>query len=305
VPVASHAVWYAQIVRDKAALRSLIHASTEILRDAYDPSQEPRELIGRAEERIFAIHDGRDEGEVAGIGEVLLQAFDQLNARLDHQAGAGGVQTGLTDLDHLTGGMHDSELIILAARPSMGKTALAANIAENAALKEGVTTLFVSLEMSRLELGLRMLCSHGRVNSHRVRNGFISALDKNKLVDSMNALSQSKLFIDDSPSRTMTEIAATARRLKRKSNLGLIVIDYLQLIEPDNSREDADVVMFVHRESYYQTNEEERAALAHEAEIIISKQRNGPVGDIKLVWQGDYTRFENLDHRHGDGAEAF
>ncbi|MGE0609179.1 MAG: replicative DNA helicase [Pirellulales bacterium] len=363
VPFASHAVYYAQIVQDKATLRSLIHANTEILRDCFDPSLEPRDLLGRAEEKILSIHDKRQTAEVADIKDVLFAAFDQINARLDPNASSNCVASGFTDLDHMMGGLHNGELLILAARPSMGKTALAANIAEHVSLEVGAATLFVSLEMSRAELGLRMLCSHGKVDAHKVRNGFVSALDQRKLVEASNRLNQAKLYIDDSPSRTMTEIAAAARRLKRKNGdrLGLIVIDYLQLIEPDNARDprqeqvariarrlkglarelhvpimclaqlnrqaesgkegsrprlshlresgaieqDADVVMFVHREAYYQQNEEEKAQLANDAELIIAKQRNGPVGDVKLVWQSAYTRFENLDHKHAAVAEAF
>ncbi len=158
VPVAAHAVYYARIVRDKATLREIIHASTEILRDAYDPTLEPREMLGQAEEKIFAIHDRRSSDQVSTIHDVLLQAFAQIDQRLEH-GGATGVPSGYIDLDNLTGGFHESELIILAARPSMGKTALALNIADHAAMKAGAATLIVSLEMSRLELAQRMLCA--------------------------------------------------------------------------------------------------------------------------------------------------
>ncbi len=263
--------------------------------------------------------------------------------------GIGGMPTGITDLDSLIGGLHESELVIIAGRPSMGKTALAANIADHVAIETGQTTLFVSLEMSRLELAERMLCSHGRINGHKLRNGFISPMDRKKLVEASSNMSKAPLFIDDSPSRTMTEISATSRRLKRREGLKLIVIDYLQLIDPDNSKDprqeqvakiarrlkglarelkvpviclaqlnrqaevtrdnrprlshlresgaieqDADVVMFVHRDEYYQTNDEDKARFAGQADIIIAKQRNGPVGDVKVAWQQDYTRFENL-----------
>jgi replicative DNA helicase len=243
----------------------------------------------------------------------------------------------------------------------MGKTALAANIAEHAALKQDVTTLFVSLEMSRLELGLRVLCSHARVSSHKVRDGVLSKIDQKKLMESQGVLSRAPLYIDDTPSRTMTEIAAAARRLRRKHKLGLVVVDYLQLIEPDNPKDqrqeqvakiarrlkglarelkipvlclaqvnrqaeatkeghrprlshlresgaieqDADVVMFVHRESYYQSNEEERAQMAHDAELIVAKQRNGPTDSVKVVWQPEFTRFETLSRRAEDFASSF
>jgi replicative DNA helicase len=349
VPTAANAVYYAEIVRGKATLRSLIHASTEILRDAYDQSLDARELLSRAEEKVFAILEEKGTGDIAAINDVLHEAMDRIDARLMKGGGIGGMSTGFTDLDAMTGGLHESELVIIAARPSMGKTAFSANIAEHVSIKDNLTTLFVSLEMSRLELAERMLCSHGRINGHKLRNGYISPVDRKKLIEASSKMSQAPLFIDDSPARTMTEIAATARRLKRREKLALIVIDYLQLIEPDNPKDprqeqvakiarrlkglarelkvpvvclaqlnrqaevsrdnrprlshlresgaieqDADVVMFVHRDEYYQTNEEDKARVAGQADIILAKQRNGPVGEVKLSWLQDYTRFENL-----------
>jgi replicative DNA helicase len=348
VPSAANAVYYAQIVRDKSTLRAMIHASTEILRDAYDQTLEARELLSKAEERVFAILERKGTGNLANIQDVLHEAMERIDARLMKGGGIGGMAMGLDDLDKLTGGLHESELVILAARPSMGKTALASNIAEHIAVVQGLPTLFVSLEMSRLELAERMLCSFGRINGHKLRNGFLPASDSRKLIDASGTMSKAPLFIDDSPSRTMTEIAATARRLKRREGLSLVVIDYLQLIEPDNAKDprqeqvakiarrlkglarelkvpvlclaqlnrqaevsrdnrprlshlresgaieqDADVVMFVHRDEYYCTNEEDRAAVAGEADIIVAKQRNGPTGDVKLTWLSDFTRFES------------
>ena len=348
VPVAAHATYYARIVRDKSTLRSLIHASTEILRDAYDPTHNPRELVGRAEEKIFAVHDERSAEQVANMHDVLVDAFAHIDHRLKH-GGATGIPTGFNDFDSLTGGLHDSELVILAARPSMGKTALATNIADHVAVESNVTTLMVSLEMARLELAQRMLCSRGRIDGHKFRAGYLSSEDREDLVKASAELSKAPLFIDDSPSRTVTEIAATARRLKRRNQLGLVVIDYLQLIEPENPsdprqeqvakiarrlkglarelkvpvlclaqlnrqaevtkdnrprmshlresgaiEQDADVVMFVHREEYYMSREEARERdLVGKAELIVAKQRNGPTDDVKLTWRQEYTRFEN------------
>ncbi len=347
VPVAAHALYYANIVREKAMLRDLIYASTAILRDAYDPSMDPEELVSRAEERIFSVHDLRARDQITPINDVLLQAFEEIDRRM--QGGAAGIPTGFTDLDELTGGLHRSELIILAARPSMGKTALAMNIAEHVAVKAGVPTLFVSLEMSRQELAQRMLCSRGRINGRKFRSAFLSAEDRSKLVEAASALSKAPLYIDDSPSRTMTEIAAAARRLKRKVKLGFVVIDYLQMIEADNPKDprqeqvakiarrlkgmarelnipvlclaqlnrqaemskdnrpklshlresgaieqDADVVMFIHREEFGMSPEEaQEQNLVGKAELIVAKQRNGPTGDIALVWRKEYTTFEN------------
>jgi replicative DNA helicase len=357
VPTAANAVHYANIVQEKATLRWLIYASTEILRDAYDEGQDSREMINRAEEKIFAIHEQKGVGNVLKMHDVLMEAFEHIDARLQ-RGGATGIPTGLNDLDNLTGGLHNSELAILAARPSMGKTALATNIAEHVTvgLPEPVATLFVSLEMSRLELAQRMLCSRGRIDGNKFRSGYLSGDDHRKLAEASSELSRGPLFVDDSPSRTMTEIAAVARRLKRKEKLALVIIDYLQLIEPDNPRDprqeqvakiarrlkglarelkvpvlclaqlnrqaeatkdnrprlshlresgaieqDADVVMFVHREEYYHTREEAQAAdLVGKAEIIVAKQRNGPTDDVKVNWLGQFTRFANLSQREGE-----
>lgn len=360
VPVAAHATYYARIVRDKSTLRSLIHASTEILRDAYDPTHNPRELVGRAEEKIFAVHDERSAEQVANMHDVLVDAFAHIDHRLKH-GGATGIPTGFNDFDSLTGGLHDSELVILAARPSMGKTALATNIADHVAVESNVTTLMVSLEMARLELAQRMLCSRGRIDGHKFRAGYLSSEDREDLVKASAELSKAPLFIDDSPSRTVTEIAATARRLKRRNQLGLVVIDYLQLIEPENPsdprqeqvakiarrlkglarelkvpvlclaqlnrqaevtkdnrprmshlresgaiEQDADVVMFVHREEYYMAREEARERdLVGKAELIVAKQRNGPTDDVKLTWRQEFTRFENRAVDHYDEFNDF
>jgi replicative DNA helicase len=324
VPTAAHAEYYARIVAEKAVLRSLIHAGTDIVHDAYDPTLETRQALSRAEEKIFGILESRGSGDLSSINEVLHESLERIDARLDHQHAFGGLETGFEDYDQLTGGLQNSELIILAARPSMGKTALAMNITEHIAVQTRVPVLFVSLEMSALELGDRLLCSVAEVNGHRLRNGTITAEERRKLVRTAGEISEAPLYIDDSPSRTMTEIAANARRLKRRENLGLVVIDYLQLIEPDNSRDprqeqvakiarrlkglarelsvpvlclaqlnrqveasrdnkpqlshlresgaieqDADVVMFVHREEYYQSNEEDRERVRGEADLLV------------------------------------
>jgi replicative DNA helicase len=305
--------------------------------------------LAQAEAKVFGILEEKGTGDVAGMADILHEAMARIDDRINRGGGIGGISTGLRDLDVQTGGMHDSELIILAARPSMGKTALAANIAENVAMSaEPHAVFFVSLEMSRLELAERMLCSRGRINGHNLRNGMISKNERQSLIETMSELSTAPIYIDDSPSRTVTEIAAAARRLKRRENLRLVVVDYLQLIEPDNSKDqrqeqvakiarrlkgmarelkvpvlvlsqlnrqaeaskdnrpklshlresgaieqDADVVMFVHREEYYATNPDDREKLKGKAELIIAKQRNGPVGDVPVSWLQNYTRFED------------
>ena len=348
VPTAAHAEYYAKIVADKALLRALINVGMEIQTTAYDPTSDTREMLGKAEEKVFSILENRGTGHVTPIAEVLQHSLTRLDARMEHESAFGGVETGFIDFDQMTGGLQKSELIILAARPSMGKTALAMNMAEHAALT-GVATLFVSLEMAAIELGDRLLCSVARVNGNRLRNGTVSHEERRKLINAAAQISQAPLFIDDAPSRTMTEIAANARRLKRSHDLGLIVIDYLQLIDPDNSRDprqeqvskisrrlkglaremqvpvlclgqlplqldapssnkpqlshlresgaieqDADIVMFVHREEYYMTNEEDREQVRGQADLLIRKNRSGPVGEVKLTWSHEFTRFENF-----------
>ncbi|GIW97480.1 MAG: replicative DNA helicase [Pirellulaceae bacterium] len=348
VPNAAHAEYYAEIVRDKATLRRLIDAGTTILRDAYDETQDPQELLGRAEQTVFAIQDDRSNNHAMSIGQLMTESMERIDARLKGTHAHGGVDTHFADYDALCGGLHNGELIILAARPSMGKTALALNIAENVALKSRVPVLFVSLEMSGIELADRLLCSVARVNGHRLRNGTISQEDRKRLVQKAIEIGNAPLFVDDSPSRTVSEIAAVGRRIRTTEKaLGLVVIDYLQLIEPDNPRDprqeqvakiarrlkrlarelqvpvlclaqlnrqaedskdhrprlshlresgaieqDADVVMFVHREEYYHRGEEAQQ-YAGQAEIIIAKQRNGPIGTVELAWESEFTRFQN------------
>ena len=237
VPHAAHATHYAHIVRDKSMLRALIDAGTDILREAYDSADEPRQLLSRAEERIFSILERRTSAEAKPIQSVLEEVMVRMDARMRHEHAIGGVETGFTELDRLLGGLHDSELLILAARPSMGKTAFAMNIAEHVSIGLQQPVLFVSLEMASMELADRLLCSAAQVNGQRLRNGTISQEDRRRLVQKSSEIGSSPLFIDDTPGRTLTEIAAVARRLKRKQGLKLIVIDYLQLIEPDNPRD--------------------------------------------------------------------
>ncbi|MEE2938634.1 MAG: replicative DNA helicase [Planctomycetota bacterium] len=356
---AAHIVYYADIVCEKAIYRKLIQSSTEVLTSAYQQESSAKELCAQAEQKVFAIMDGRSSQSVLTMSDVLHQAMDRMEARLRDEELEGSAESGFTRFDEMTGGMHNGELLILAARPSMGKTALAMNIGEHVAIQQQLPVLFVSLEMSGIELADRMLCSLARVNGHRLRNGTISADDRDRLMRKANEISQAPLFVDDSPSRTVSEIAAAARRIKRREEaLGLIIIDYLQLIEPDNSRDprqeqvakiarrlkglarelevpllclsqlnrqaedskdhrpklshlresgaieqDADVVLFVHREEYYHRGDD-RAQFAGQAEIIISKQRNGPIGDVELTWEADFTRFsDRAPDRHSEFDE--
>lgn len=358
VSTAAHAEYYARIVRDKAVLRALIHTSTDIIHGAHETGVDAREMLARAEERVFRILDTGQESQVRSVRDVLMEALSRIDSRQDKNKCL-GIETGFIDYDKLTGGLQNSELVILAARPSMGKTAFALNMVEHMALDDHGPqrpVLFVSLEMSALELCDRILCSRAEVDSHKVRSGMISGTESSRLVAAASAMSKAPLFIDDSPSRNMTEIAATARRLKRREGLAAIVIDYLQLIEPDNSRDprqeqvariarrlkglarelsipvlclaqlnrqaesgggqhkpqlshlresgaieqDADVVMFIHREEMYAQDDEQRQAVAGQADLLIRKQRNGPTGDIRLTWRGSVTRFENYQQPEYD-----
>ena len=349
VPNAAHVSYYAGIVRSKATSRKLIASCSKLMNEAYSPENDPDKLLNDAEQEIFAIRETRQSSNLSAIDEVLSEAMDRLDARVRGEAQEGTVETGFTDLDKMTGGFHASELVILAARPSMGKTAFAMNIAENVVMKSGQPTLFISLEMAAIELIERMLCSVARVNGHRLRNGTLPADDRKRLVSVAADLSSVPLFIDDSPSRNVSEIAGAARRIKRQQNgLGLVVIDYLQLIQPDNDKDsrqeqvakiarrlkglarelkvpvlclsqlnrqaeesrdhkpklshlresgaieqDADVVMFVHRESYYKKNDPDSDTNETDALIILEKQRNGPTGEVELHWERNFTRFEN------------
>jgi replicative DNA helicase len=358
VATAANAEYYARIVRDTATYRALIRASTEILRDAYDPRHAPVEMVSQAEQKIFSILEERSSSAVANIRDILHEAMDRIDARMRGEHTMGGVDTGFAELDSLTGGLHNSELTILAARPSMGKTAMAMNIAEYVTTKLALPALYASLEMSSVVLADRLLCSVAEVNGQRLRNGTISKKDRQRLVEKMAQISESPLYVDDSPSRTVTEIAAAARRIRRRQGaLGLVIVDYLQLIEPDNPEDprqeqvakitrrlkglaremkvpvlclaqlnrqaetakdnrprlshlresgaieqDADVVMFVHREEYYRSGEE-REQVAGDAELIVAKQRNGPIGRVPLLFHKEYTRFVNPATRAYDEFE--
>ncbi len=347
VQVTAHAAYYAKIVQQNAIRRQLIETCESVLSDAYAPEVQPKELVARAEEKIFAINDQRSGGKLLSMHDIMPDVFRLVDARMAGEVD--GVSTGFIDLDNMLGGLHGSELIILAARPSMGKTALATNIADYVAVEQREPVLFFSLEMAKAELALRFLCARGRLSGVNLR-GSLSSKEQQQFNTAASALSAAPLYIDDSSSRTVMEIGSVARRLKRQEGLGLIIVDYLGLIEPDNPldprqeqvakiarrlkglareldvpvlclsqlnrmtemtkdnrprlshlresgaiEQDADVVMFVHREEYYHTKQEaEEKNLRGLAEIIVAKQRNGPVGDVKLAWINKYTLFCNL-----------
>ena len=347
VQVTAHATHYANIVSQNAIRRSLIGAAEDILVKAYSPEFQPRELVAAAEEKIFAVNDERSSNSLKSMRDLMEDVFELVDKRASGENDA--VDTGFLDLNKVLGGFHPSELIIIAARPSMGKTAFATNIADFVAVEKDIPVLFFSLEMAKTELALRMICARGRIRGQSFRNS-LSEQDSEKFHRAAAALASAPLYIDDTPSRTVAEIGAIARRLKRQVGLGLVIIDYLGLIEPDNSldprqeqvakiarrlkglarelqvpvvclsqlnrmteqskdsrprlnhlresgaiEQDADVVMFVHREEYYLTEEQaEEKNLKGVAEIIVAKQRNGPIGDVKLAWRSEYTLFTGL-----------
>ena len=247
VPTGANAEYHAKLVRDTAMVRGLIHASNEILRDAYDRTQSADELVAQAERKVMEIAKASMVGETIALTEVIKHAFERIDSRAGKESlSISGMATGYVDLDNITAGLQNSELVIIAARPSVGKTAFALNIVRNI-VTEGVghgnapVVLFFSLEMARIELAERLICCQSRVDSFKIRKGHLNSDDIQKLMDAGDVLRKARLYIDDTPSRTMIQIGASARRLAKKhekdGGLKLIVIDYLQLIEPENRRD--------------------------------------------------------------------
>ncbi len=243
-PTAANAEYYARIVRDKALIRNLIHTSTELLRDAYDGVTSADELLGQAERRVLEIAEKGTTGETHSLDKTLIETFNRIDDRASKaHLSVTGIGTGYVDLDNMTAGFHNNELVIIAARPSVGKTAFALNVVRHAIVEERQPVFFVSLEMSRLELAERLLCCQGRVDSHRLRKGTLDSSEIQKLMSAGDTLRGNatagwvKLFIDDSPAQSMLRISANARRLKLRHDIKLVVIDYLQLIEPENRRD--------------------------------------------------------------------
>ncbi|HID22054.1 MAG TPA: replicative DNA helicase, partial [Planctomycetaceae bacterium] len=329
--------------------RRLIHASADIMRRAYDGALPADELLQMAERQVFDIAQAKHVGQAHHVSEVLPLAFDRLHFRSEHSGQSlTGVPTGFIELDELTCGLQNSELVIIAARPSVGKTALALNIAQYVAVEENKGVLIVSLEQSKVELAERLLCSLARFDGHKLRSGRVSSKDIRHLMDTAERLRPAPLFVDDTPGRNMLQIAATARRLKMRNDIRLVIVDYLQLIDADNPRDsrqeqiaqisrrlkllarelqvpvlalsqlnraselredrrprladlresgaieqDADVVMLLHRTQADQDQSQEQGQRAAEViEVIVAKQRNGPIGKVKLTFLKNYTRFE-------------
>jgi len=346
VPVAANAEHYAKIIHDKACLRRLIEQANAIVKKCYEDRGQVDDVLDFAETAIFEISENKIKPAFYPLGKIIESNIDTLEERQGNKALITGVPTGYAQLDKMTAGLQPSDLLILAGRPSMGKTALALNVARNATLEGNVPTAFFSLEMSKEQLSMRLLCSEARIDSSRLRSGFFSREDWVKITDAAGALSEAPLYIDDSPDVTAMTIRAKARRLKMEKDLGLIFIDYLQLMRgqanierrdleiSDISRslkalakeldlpvialsqlnrkleersdkrpqlsdlresgaleQDADVVAFIYRDEVY--NKDENNPNRGKAELIVAKQRNGPVGTVPLTFLNAYTRFEN------------
>jgi replicative DNA helicase len=345
---------YVKIVRDKAMLRGVINAAQGAIAQAMDQQDIATDVLGALEGELFRLSESRSGSDFVGVRQIVKESFGSIDALYERGQRVTGLETHFADLDERTSGLQKSDLVILAARPSMGKTSLAMNVAENAAVKDKKVVAMFSLEMSRESLLLRLLCSQARVDAHKLRTGFLSRDDYNKLVEALGRLADSPIFIDDTPGINISEMRAKARRLQHQQGgrLDLVIVDYLQLMagtpiaggrkyenrtqevsaisrglkmlakelqvpvlalsqlsrapetrgtgdhrpqlsdlrESGSIEQDADVVMFIFREEVYNKDDPSLEGLA---ELIIAKQRNGPIGTVKLAFIKSSTRFEN------------
>ena len=348
VPTSAAISHHSRIIREKKVLRDLIETATEIVVSSYEDSDDADEILDKAERSIFEISEKRTKRSFYSIREIVKSSFDSIEKLFEKPGMVTGVETGFRELDQLTSGLQPSDLVIIAGRPSMGKTSLALDIARFAACKRKVPTAIFSLEMSKEQLGLRMLCAEARVSSVKLRTGFLASSDWPNLTAAAGRISEAPIFIDDSPQLATLDIRARSRRLKAEHSLGLVIVDYLQLMhgsrkiesrqleiseisrglkglakelnvpiialsqlsravenrtdkrpllsdlrESGSIEQDADVVAFIYREEVYDAE----TAKAGIAEILIRKQRNGPIGDVELAFLKEFTRFENLEHR--------
>lgn len=345
IPTSANIQHYAKIVKEKAILRNLISTATRIVSESYENESSVDALLDKAERMIFDITTSKVEDRTSSIKDVIKSSIETIDNLYQRKENITGIATGFHDFDVMTAGLQKSDFIVIAGRPSMGKSALVSCIAEHVGVVEKIPLAFFSIEMAKEQLVQRMLCSHARVDSHKVRTGFLSQSDWPKLVNAAGKLSESPIFIDDTPSASVLELRAKARRFKAQHDIGLIIVDYLQLmqgrygvenrqqeiseisrslkalarelrvpliavsqlsraVEQRSDRrpqlsdlresgaieQDADVVVLLLREEYYNPTEENKGI----AEAIIAKQRNGPVGTIKMAFLNEYTRFEDL-----------
>ncbi len=357
VASSAHVEHHAQIIKEKAVLRRLISAANLILELGFDQSVEASSVLDQAEQALFSVSQKFFDKNFVVISSLLAETFERIDHLHKNKGEIRGIPTGFKDLDNMLAGLQKSDLIILAARPSVGKTALALNMAEHAAVELKKTVAIFSLEMSKEQLVDRLLCSQAGIDSWKLRTGNLGEDDFRKLNFGMGVLSEAPLYIDDTPGATVTEIRAKARRLQMEQGLDLVVLDYLQLMEGTNSfgdgnrvqeiseisrglkamarelnvpvlalsqlsraveqrhpkipmlsdlresgsiEQDADVVMFLYREDYYDKDTERKNI----TDVLIRKHRNGPTGDIHLYFLPEQTKYFTLDHKHGGAKGA-
>ena len=346
VPNSANVKHYAKIVKDKAVLRRLIKVTEGITNACYLGNEPVEDILADTEKQIFHLLQNRSGGDYVSIKDVVIQAVESVERAAKTAGRVTGLSSGFYDLDYKTAGFHPSQLILVAARPAMGKTAFVLNIAEHVAVKEKIPTVVFSLEMSKEELCKRILSMHSKVDAQAMRTGELKDDDWLKMVESAKDVGESGLILDDTPGINISELRSKCRKYKLEHNIGLIIIDYLQLMSggkraesrqqeiseisrslkslarelevpvialsqisraveqrPDKRpmlsdlresgaiEQDADVVMFIYRDDYYNKDSEEAGI----SEIIIGKQRSGPTGTVKLAWLGQYTKFANLE----------
>ena len=351
VPTAAHAATYAEMVAQKAVRRRLIHASADISELGYDESTTTQELLEQAEAELFSVSDQSIKQDLVSIDSILMESFDRIEELHKNKGELRGIRTGYRDLDNMTAGLQRSDLIILAARPAMGKTTLVTNLAYNVATIEKKPVLFFSLEMSKEQLVDRMLADAANVDSWNIRTGKLSDEDFLKLSEASGELAEAPIFIDDTPGLSVLEMRTKARRKNHESQLGLIIVDYLQLMQASGNHagnrvqevseisrglklvakelnvplialsqlsrsvetrtppipqlsdlresgsieQDADIVSFIYRPSYYEPDNPE---VQNITDLIIAKHRNGPVGKVQLYFHPERLRFMSLDRKH-------
>ena len=346
VPTTANVDRYIKIVEEKSLLRNLIRAANEILSSGYAQEDDVENIVDHAEKKIFDVMQKKSQKGYTTIKDVLVESFTKLEELYNQKEHITGVPTGFAELDKKTAGLHGSELILIAARPAMGKSAFALNIGSYTATRANVPVAIFSLEMSKEQVGNRILCSEALVDSNNVRTGELNDEELGKLAETSGELSQAPIYIDDTPGISVMEIRAKCRKLKLEKNIGLVIIDYLQLIQgsgktssreqeiaeisrslkilakeievpvialsqlsravearPDHRpmlsdlresgsiEQDADIVMFLYRDDYYNEDSEKKNI----AEVIIAKQRAGSTGTVDLAWLGKYTKFANLE----------
>lgn len=343
VPTSANVKSYAQIVHDKAVLRRLIQTNEEIINECYAGTQSVDEILGETETKVFGLLKDSNNTQHVPIRQIALDVLGRIEAAAKNKSAVTGVPSGFVDLDYMTSGFQPSDMILIAARPSMGKTAFVLNIAQHVAFKKGKSVAIFSLEMSKEQLVNRLFAQESRVNAQNLRNGSLTDEDWDKLIESAGVIGNSKIVIDDTPSISITELRSKCRKFKLEQGLDLVIIDYLQLMtgskknqdnrqqevaeisrslkalarelnapvialsqlsravesrtdkrpmlsdlrESGSIEQDADVVMFIYRDEYYNKDTTDKGI----TEIIIAKQRNGPVGTVNLVWLAEFMKY--------------